>query len=416
MNSAVRPVIFLHVGAMKTGTTFVQSLMYANRQQLLGAGLLVPGNRPEQVRGVSDILHDGVTGAWDLLVGRMFTHEGLASVISMEFLSFAQAAQAAQVVESLRGADVRVILTVRDAARAMPAQWQTYSTAGGSLSWPRFARQVKSEILAGTPVRSRGARTFARTQGIPRMLEAWGATVPAGRLHVITVPPAGSEPMLLWDRFAGVLGVDPAVCSVAAPRSNTSLGYPSTDLLRRLNARLGKLGKPPRGQFAKTLGRHVAPHILAVRAPLERPIQMNVSTLRFALNWNRRVRDAIDASGAQLCGDEEELPIRFPSHDLPPATPLVNPSDDEVVAAACTARDGLLELVAQRAGELSAAGQPLDAALPRSAAEPTTPQRWASGDDPLEAALDELCSLVTVAVELQQRIEELTAAPSPSQG
>jgi hypothetical protein len=403
----VRPVIFLHVGAMKTGTTFLQSLMHANQPQLLEAGVLVAGNHRQQVRGTNDIMNDASTGAWDRLVGSMFAHEGAASVISMEFLSFAKPPQAARVVESLKGADVHVILTVRDAVRTMPAQWQTNTSAGGSLSWPRFARQVKSQMLRDEPVRNRGARTFARTQGIPRMLDTWGALVPAERLHVITVPPAGSDPMLLWRRFASVLDVDPAVCTVAAPRSNTSLGYPSTDLMRRLNERLGN---PPAGSFAQTLGQQLAPRILAPRAAVERSIPMNASTTRFALTWNVRVGEAIGASGAQLVGSLDELPTRRRARDMPPATPLVDPAADEVVAAAGTARDGLVALVETRARELAAAGDTLGPALPDLADVPTTPQRWASSPDPLEAALQELCTLVTVAAQLLDRLEGVADA------
>jgi hypothetical protein len=403
----VRPVIFLHVGAMKTGTTFLQSLMHANQPQLLEAGVLVAGNHRQQVRGTNDIMNDASTGAWDRLVGSMFAHEGAASVISMEFLSFAKPAQAARVVESLHDAEVHVILTVRDAVRTMPAQWQTNTSAGGSLSWPSFARQVKRQMLRDAPVRSRGARVFSRTQGIPRMLDTWGATVPAQRLHVVTVPPGRSDPMLLWRRFAGVLGVEPAVCTVEAPRSNTSLGYPSTDLMRRLNERLGG---PPRGAYAQTLGGQLAPQILGPRATVERSIPMNASTTQFALTWNRRVRDAIRASQAQLVGDLDELPAVLRTGDEPPATPLVDPTEDEVIAAARTARDGLIALVEARVGQLRAATGALDLTLPNLVDVPTTAQRWSASPAPLDAALQELCTLVSAAAALLERIDAATAA------
>lgn len=38
-------VVFLHIGAMKSGTTFLQSLMSANKSQLLAAGCLFLGRR-----------------------------------------------------------------------------------------------------------------------------------------------------------------------------------------------------------------------------------------------------------------------------------------------------------------------------------------------------------------------------------
>ena len=42
--SASEPVVFLHIGAMKTGTTFLQQLMSANKEDLLKAGFLFPGD------------------------------------------------------------------------------------------------------------------------------------------------------------------------------------------------------------------------------------------------------------------------------------------------------------------------------------------------------------------------------------
>ena len=41
--TAARPTIYLHIGAMKTGTTFLQKLMFANQDNLRAAGCLVAG-------------------------------------------------------------------------------------------------------------------------------------------------------------------------------------------------------------------------------------------------------------------------------------------------------------------------------------------------------------------------------------
>ena len=41
--TAPGPVVFLHIGAMKTGTTFLQNLMHENKANLAEAGYLLPG-------------------------------------------------------------------------------------------------------------------------------------------------------------------------------------------------------------------------------------------------------------------------------------------------------------------------------------------------------------------------------------
>ena len=416
-----KPAIFLHIGAMKTGTTFLQHLMDANRKNLLAAGLLVAGDTTEQVQATIDILGTAKTpatrassaGVWAELAGRMQAHQGTASVFSMEFLSFAGPKQAARVVDSLEGAEVHIILTVRDATGALPSQWQTHTRSGGAVSWPRFAKGVKKGLRVDAPVRSRSARTFVRTQGIPRMLDAWGSAVPPGRLHVITVPKSGSDPMLLWERFAGVVGVDPAACSISISRKKPSLGYPSADLMRRLNARLGKI---PKEHYKPNVKVALGMQILAERAPLEQRAQLDVSTGRFAANWNRRVRRAIKASGADLVGGLHELPVRVPdevAQSLPKTLSL--PDDPQVLAAATTARDGLLVRIQARADQLQAIGAETDLSVVDFAGVPTSVERWQGEPEPVDAAVDEVATLVRVTIELQTSVEEATTAAETSE-
>ncbi|MDQ3616234.1 MAG: hypothetical protein M3393_06370 [Actinomycetota bacterium] len=415
-----RPVIFLHVGAMKTGTTFLQHLMHANQESLLAAGFLVPGDRTEQGRATRDILGTAhkspemlavCEGVWGELVSRMFAHQGRASIFSMEFLSFADRDQAARVVESLEGAEVHIILTVRDATGAIPSQWQTHSRNGGTASWPKFAKGVKRGVRGSGPARGQGARTFLRAQGIPRMLDAWGNAVPPEHLHVITVPPSGSDPLVLWRRFAGVVGVDPAVCSIDTPRNNPSLGHPSAELIRRINRKLGKL---PPVQYEPTLKAELGTRILAERARLEKGAQLNLSTRRFAARWNRRVRRAIRASGAHVVGGLRELPVKLPP-DAAQTFPkkLINPEDTDILAAATTARDGLVHLIQSRAAYLETLGvtvSPSAAEITVTDNLPTQQSHWDSSTDAVQAAVDELASLAGLAIALQTQME---AFPPP---
>ncbi len=47
----------LHVGAMKSGTSYLQSRLFANKAELAERGLLLPGSGwGDQVRGVLDVL------------------------------------------------------------------------------------------------------------------------------------------------------------------------------------------------------------------------------------------------------------------------------------------------------------------------------------------------------------------------
>jgi hypothetical protein len=401
---------------MKTGTTYLQLLMEANRDNLLAAGFMVVGSRAERARAARDVLGlagpelGGVCdGAWKRMADQMQAHPELAAVYSMEFLSFADAEQVARIVKSLPGAEIHVILTVRDTSAALPSQWQTTSRNGGTVSWTRFARGILRGMRAGEAAQGSSLRTFLRAQAIPRMLDAWLTAVPAERVHVVTVPPPGADPILLWQRFARVLGVEPAVCSTQPPHANPSLGHASAELMRRLSVRLGAL---PKRQFRPTLKDQLATVILAQRAGLERPVELDRATTRFAARWNRRVREAITASGAEVVGDLDELPVELPSAGSPPPPPsLPEPTDEEILAAACTARDGLVGLIQARVRHLAARRQATSDVMLSPDDLPTTAGRWAAEPESLEMALDELCQLVRTAIALDERLKAGSGSP-----
>ncbi len=413
-----RPVVFLHIGAMKTGTSFLQRLMAINKQNLADGGYLFPGETWNQqaqatrdllgILGQGDVLRPHVEGMWDRLATEMVTHEGPASILSHEYLSFADKRGAKKAVQSLtsRGAEVHAILVVRDAIQVLPAQWQTDCRSGGVVSWPEFARSARSLVDGGPrePGRS-GARVFQRTQGVPQMLEAWGSALEPGHLHVVTVPRSGSDPMLLWERFAEVVGLDPALCSKPVRRSNTSLGQASAELLRRINMELGPL---PITEYRPTMKRYLATQVLAKRSKLEGRARLDEPTLQFTAEWNRRVRSAVEASGTHLVGDLDELPVQVSPELLAAAADnLEEPDQEETLAAAAAAWDGLHTLVDRRVQAVRRLpGQTVELDPVATASwEPVTPHRWSGTPDPVTAAAAELADLARVAIDLQRTLD-----------
>lgn len=344
----------LHIGAMKTGTTFVQQLLVEHRAALAEHGCHVPREPALSLRGIlSGAPMAGAPTRRDRVAHRFLNglqeHAEDRSVVSWEFLSFLDEVHAARVVTAL-GGDVDVVLTVRDAARTLPAQWQTTCRNGGTVPWRRFVRDIGGFLDEGRT--SRSARVFQRTQDIPRMLGTWSAVVGPERIRVVTVPRSAGDPMLLWRRFATAAGIEAGVASRPAGPRNPSLGHPSCELLRRINQRFG--GDLPRGP-ANIVRAVVAPDLEA-RAGSERPVVLDEYGRDLAARWNQRVRDAVVASGAELVGDLADLPIEPAADDRTPK----RPQPDELLAAAATARAALVEL-----GGTPAPGEPagVDAAV-----------------------------------------------------
>lgn len=422
--TAARPTIYLHIGAMKTGTTFLQKLMFANQDNLRAAGCLVAGESThEQALAARDILRGAsiadpevrakCEGRWSKLCQEMLAHQG-PSLFSMEFLSFADRAKAERVVGSLAGADVHVVLTVRDAARALPAQWQTLCRNGGTVAWPQFVRAAERVIRDGSSARGAGARAFQRTQGIPRMIDTWAPLVPAGHLHVITVPPPGTDPGELWRRFASVAGVAPEVATSTTTTVNPSIGQASAELMRRVNVRLQRRGEVRMTDYARVMKVHVV-RALAARADSEDRAVLDRTTLRIAGDWNGQVLQTAAAAGARLVGSRDDLPADVPA-DVLAAAPadLTAPRPREILGAAAAARDGLLRLLeVYRTELLERQGVPPDEGDLAPGTTPTRPSRWREQRPPVKAAVGEITDLVADALELRRRVVDLRPASLP---
>jgi hypothetical protein len=393
-------VVFLHVGAMRTGTTYLQQLLLQNRESLAEHGLLVPGRSwGDQERSV----RQGAGGGWPTLVGEMLDHDGRASVLSVEFLSFAGPRAVRRVMADLSAAEVHVVLTVRDTCVVLPSLWQTHCANGGTASWRGFAQSARLGTGTGplTPLLGQGARLFRRALDVPRMIDSWTDVVPPKRQHVVTVPPPGSPRELLWERFASVLGVDPAAAPEPAKAREPTLGYASADVMRRLNAELGRL---PQERYNPTLRHHLAGQVLAERAPDEAQPGLDAATHAFATRWNRRTRTALEASALHLVGNLDDLQTAGPPQDLPSS--IEPPPDTDLLAAAEDAVAGMEELVRRRRRRLRKRRGEASAKERRGESTVERRQRWDAETDPVRAAVRDLADVCRVAIALQDRLDQ----------
>lgn len=408
------PTVFLHIGAMKTGTTYLQQVLTQNKDALAARGFLFPGATwNDQVRAAHDALghhrESGVRsqaeGAWSALADEMLAFDGAASIFSVEFLSFAGPAAARRIVDDLDAAEIHVVVTVRDTSEVLPALWQTHCANGGTASWPAFARSSRLGAGSGpaAALLGQGARLFRRALDVPRIIEVWRTVVPPERLHVVTVPPPGSPRDLLWRRFASVLGLDPAVATNPPEGHNPSLGYPSADLMRRLNAELGRL---PREEYNPTLKHYLAEEVLAERTGAESRAQLDTRTHEFAVRWNQRTRTALEASGANIAGDLGDLPVRASADPALSAIPL--PEAPDVLDAADTALEGMERLLRRRSRRIrNLGGEKVLAQTGRRQSATQVRRAWESAADPVKTAVADLAQTCRLAISLQQQIRQL---------
>jgi hypothetical protein len=246
-------------------------------------------------------------------------------------------------------------------------------------------------------------RKFGRAQDLDRILGVWSRYLPPGSIRVVTVPRPGSSPLSLWERFAEAVALDPHVCTEPPTQVNESLGYASTELLRRVNAKLGRLLP---SDYDPTLKSYVAARVLSQRASQEPRVRLDGPTYEFGLAWNRRNRDAITSRGCEPTGDLDDLPTTATDARPRPGDQGVvdltdAPATDAVLAAAAAASEGLRDLVRRRARRLrdrTGAAPALE--LPSD----TTPDAWRASDDPVDVAAGQFAELARTAIDLQARL------------
>lgn len=337
--------VFLHIGLMKSATTYVQGLADHNVATLGASGVLWTQAK-DYFLATSDLLgtrhqRPGLDGAWATLDSRLRAHDGDA-LISNELLAPLKPRKIAKLVKALAPAEVRVIVTARDLGRVIPSQWQTGTRNRHTIAWTDYVEQLRLDDGNET------AAAFWRRQDIAHVIDSWSRQVPLEQITLVTVPGAGSGAALLWERFASVLGVDPAAFA-QPPISNPSVGAYSAELLRRLNVRTaGVEWLHYRSAFKTTLARTV----LSERAPQEPPITLSRDELAWARNRAGRLVEAVAATGVRVVGDLKDL-IPGEHRDIPVVDPAKT-TDAQLLATSMDALVGMGQVHAEVKAELEA--------------------------------------------------------------
>lgn len=232
--------VYLHVGAPKSGTTYLQGVLEANRARLADVGVLVVGETHLDRIHAAMVVRDDkrleslpprAASAWSRLVEQIRGWTGPVAVLSYELFAGASKKQVARALHDLDGLEVHVVITARDLAASVPSAWQ--ERLKFALTTPLEEWEPRPESAG--PRAEWGWRTLDPSGVAAR----WGATLPADRVHVVTVPRSGSDPELLWHRFADALaleGLDGLDGLDLRPEpSNTSLGLSAAEVLRRVN-------------------------------------------------------------------------------------------------------------------------------------------------------------------------------------
>ena len=307
-------VVYVHIGAPKTGTTYLQERLYLNRSTLDAHGVSYPvGLHRDHFGAALDLtekpwgtLGEEMEGRWDSLAGRVRRANGHV-VISHELFAAATLEQVKRAMRDLGDAEIHVVYSQRDMARQIPAQYQESAKHRSPQQFKRYVKRVMQ-----TPRRN-SEWWFWRSHSLPDVLNRWAQGLPPEQVHLVTVPQSGSDGESLWERYCRALALDPAWLPVDSERSNPSLGIDETILLRRLNRRLKKAGL--KGEQYDTIVRGLMVQQNLAKKHRSRAITIPPS----AYDWVDEVTDEwvewINASGIDVIGDLADLRARRPDPD-----------------------------------------------------------------------------------------------------
>ncbi|XVQ11694.1 hypothetical protein ACQP1W_03660 [Spirillospora sp. CA-255316] len=338
------PVVYVHVGAPKSGTTYLQNVMWHNREVLAAQGVLYPGGddfsahvwAAFDLRGAFfDGHRDPVTrGAWSRLVDEVRAWDGPA-IISQELLSSAYRRHVGRAMADLDFAEVHLVYTARDLARQIPAHWQEDVKNRSAMTFGDFVTGLREPETTRSP----WVREFWRMQDVAGVLERWARDVPPERVHVVTLPPPGAPTALLLERFCEVIGVDAAGLDTSAVFANPSLGVAETELVRRINlATRDSVEWPVHDVYVK---HDLAQSVLTARTGATR-ILLPEAYRPWVLERSREMTAALEEAGYRVVGDLGEL--------LPGPTGGTSYSDPDQVPEAeilDAALDALAQLLRQ---------------------------------------------------------------------
>ena len=332
---------FLHVGSPKTGTSYLQSVLWQSQTALAAKGITLPLRRPDhffltlQLRGRFNPQVDPprAAGVLDRLDAALARSEGDV-LITHELLSVVPQRKIDAFLARLADFEVHVVVTARSLDRQLPSEWQQFVKTRHTGSYATFLDWV----------RSNPDHRFWRGQDFAAIAGRWGGSLPPSRVHVVTVPPSGAGPDELLRRFCSVLDVDAAELDADVERDNASIGYEQAELLRRINETLGKRLRANRAAYAKTVKFWFAEQVLATQTGQR--LVLPDSHRDWCDEISRDQVDRIAAAGYDVVGDLSDL---LPAWSQRPTPELA--ADDGLLLEA--ALEAMADMLVQRNADLA---------------------------------------------------------------
>lgn len=282
-------------------------------------GVLVPGeSRRDHGKAASGVREGPASkkyADWRRLVAQTRHWPGTV-VISNEWFSMAPADHVRQALADLGDTEKHIVFTARDFVDQIPSAWQETLKLGVSSTLEAFVKSLDAtddlgEVLPAVAVMRDRWRWSVFDPA--EVLDRWGADLSPEHIHVVTVPPKGADPGLLWHRFAALYGVDPGSCDTKVDQPRESVGLESARLLQEIGpARRSAVGGDEgfgREAFP-WVRKYFANELLVPRGGS--PIAMRPPELAMIRDRSQTAVQRVKAAGYDVVGDLDDLTSSAP--------------------------------------------------------------------------------------------------------
>jgi hypothetical protein len=314
--------IVLHIGPMKTGTSYLQAVLAQLRPELAAAGWLYPEGLSPETRSHQGAIYGligpsmpwvsprsapvrGPEGARILAATNAWPRDVLLSAETMAQLSDAA-------IQELLGrfttSRVEVVITARDLGRIILSSWQQSLRNARAWSLETFLELLQAARDPGAEARLK--LRFWSYQRLNDVIERWSAAVGRDQVVVVVVPNA-KEPAALWRRFRTGVGLPEAIPEdppeISRDHANVGLTQAEALLVRAISSGLARTGVME-GRRRQVIRRTIT-DILLPRSDRGAPLRLPASWLPAVSAWSREDIDRVAGSGVRIVGDLDELRV-----------------------------------------------------------------------------------------------------------
>ena len=328
---SAKPKIVLHIGTMKSGTTYLQHGLLSQLSQLAENGWLYPMafapargaiNHERAIYGlvgnhipwVDSATAQRMAPQWQKLFSEVSASENNV-LLSAEAVAAMLEDGIEQLLSALPDRDIEVVLTARDLARVLPSSWQQSVRNGRPYGYEEYFDRIKR--AKELPIDESVGSNFWRSYQLSDVVSRWQKFIPLANISIVTVPTKSSSDSL-WARFINALNLplETTEPKFDDKKAHTSITWPEAEVLTQLNQKWAKQGKPKKAQ--DQLRRRIVQEGFQHRANRGRAIALTAPWLSLTEQWAAQDVEQLLQIGVRIHGDINELLVPA---DLAPAQP-----------------------------------------------------------------------------------------------